>query len=299
MARSPGAATLTAKQLVDELTGVLDDGVEAGWVVCAVLGIPAAALATRLRDTVGTEEVATARRLALRRAEGRPLQYVLGQWSFRTLEVAVDGRVLIPRPETEQVVQVALEELARVGRASTATPVAVDLGTGSGVIALSLAAEGPRPLEVWATDLSADALDVTRGNLGRLAGADPVAAANVRLVRGSWFRALPPDLAGRVSVIVSNPPYVSAEEWAQLDPVVRDHEPYDALVPGPRGLEAIEHIVTEAASWLAPGGAIVVELAPHQAEAACRLARAQGLHDVEVRPDLAGRPRALLGRAGS
>src|SRR5690606_38267662 len=134
-----------------------------------------------------------------RRERGEPLQYVMGRWGFRSLDLLVDDRVLIPRPETEVLAGLALDEVRRLG-----APIAVDLGTGSGAIALSLAAEQPG-LEVWGTDASEDALAVARANLAGLGRA----ATRVRLVAGDWFAALPAELAGRIGVVVSNPPYVA------------------------------------------------------------------------------------------
>lgn len=239
-----------------------------------------------------------ARALARRRAAGEPLQYVLGTWPFRTLEVRVDRRALVPRPETEVVVGVALDELAALGRPCR---VAVDLGTGSGVIALSLAVEtrGSAGLEVWATDRSAEALALAGENVARLAATDPAAAARVRLTEGSWFAALPAGLAGRCDLVVANPPYVAEGELSGLDPVVREWEPRSALVAGPGrsgvdGLADVEEVVTGAARWLAPGGAVVVELAPHQAAAAADVARRAGLAGVRTERDLAGRLRMVV-----
>ncbi len=245
--------------------------------------------------------------MAGRRSSGEPLQYVLGTWQFRRLELVVDRRVLIPRPETEQVVEVALAELGRVasGRGTGTGPlVCVDLGAGSGAIALSLAVEGERagpghPLEVWATDHSADALEVARANLAALAERDPAAAARVRTAEGTWFGALPGRLARRVDLVVSNPPYVAAEEYVGLDPTVREWEPAAALV-SPRGASGvpgtadIEAVVAGAARWLRPSGALVVELAPAQAYGAIDVARRAGFSRVGTARDLAGRLRMLV-----
>ncbi|MGH9092638.1 MAG: N5-glutamine methyltransferase family protein, partial [Acidimicrobiales bacterium] len=142
--------------------------------------------------------------LVARRLAGEPLQYVLGSWVFRTLELTVDRRALIPRPETEQVVEAAL---ARLG--DRPHPVVVDLGTGSGAVALSMAAERPGA-EVWATDADAAALELAAANRERTG----VAAT---LCRGDWYGALPARLRGRVDLVVSNPPYVSEAEWPALD----------------------------------------------------------------------------------
>jgi release factor glutamine methyltransferase len=233
---------------------------------------------------------------------GEPLQYVLGSWSFRALELRVDRRALIPRPETEQVVDAALDELrAQASRVPEGSAlVAVDLGTGSGAIALSLASEFPDlgvPLQVWATDSSAAALDLFAENLAALAGPQATAAGLVRVSLGSWFDALPLDLVGTLRLVVSNPPYVSQTEWETLEPSVRDYEPVGALVPGPTGIEAIEAVLVEARRWLTPGGSLVVELAPGQARQVATRASELGYEGPDVRPDLAGRPRMLVTRA--
>ncbi len=309
MTAAPGvrAAVATGRRaaLVTSLTRLLGSEREARWIVetveadLAVCGDGAADSAVEER----------AHALAARRAAGEPLQYVLGRWPFRTLELVLDRRVLVPRPETEQVVGVALDEMRRSRRTAIAPggapPVCVDLGTGSGAIALSLAAElepGLTGVRVCATDDAADALEVARTNRTRLAATDPAAAARVELHAGSWFEAVPADLEGHVDLLVSNPPYVAADELATLEPVVRSWEPHRALVAGPGrngidGFEAVETIVRGAPVWLRDGGVLVVELAPHQAADAVACAGAAGLHEVRVEPDLAGRPRALVARA--
>ncbi len=256
-----------------------------------------------------------ARQLADRRAAGEPLQYVLGRWPFRTLDLAVDGRVLIPRPETEQVVEVALAELAALARTAEGSgdhgaaapfavgPVAVDLGTGSGAIALSLAVEGAvltPGLVVWATDRSADALAVAAANLGTVAHLHPDAADRVRLAEGSWFDALPPELVGTVDLVVSNPPYVAEADFAALDPTVRGWEPRGALVAsdvdGRGGMADIESVVDGAGRWLRPGGVLVVEIDPTQAEATRAAAGRVGFTTSRTEEDLAGRVRMVVAR---
>ncbi len=239
-------------------------------------------------DDLGPERaVVHAQEMVARRIGGEPLQYVLGRWEFRGLELLVDRRVLIPRPETEMVAEVALAELARSGRSD---PLVVDLGTGSGAIGLSLAVEVPGA-RVWATDVSTAALAVARANLS---GLGTGAATRVRLVEGDWWKALPDELLDAVDVVVSNPPYVAADE--HLPPEVADWEPVSALRAGSTGLEALEVVVGEARRWLRPTGTLVAEVGPHQAEAAAALAVGAGFDEVEVRPDLCGRPRALVAR---
>jgi release factor glutamine methyltransferase len=230
--------------------------------------------------------------MVARRMTGEPLQYVLGRWGFRQLDLMVDHRVLIPRPETEQVVSAALDELERLAGLEVTDPVIVDLGTGSGAIALSLAAEGRRG-SVWGTDRSEEALVVARANLAGLGG---FAAARVRLVAGSWWSALPDSLRGGVSLAVSNPPYVSTFEMASLPAEVREWEPATALDGGPTGLDAISAIITDAPGWLHRPGTLVVEIAPHQTEAVTGMAQAAGFDSSAVKNDLTGRPRILIAR---
>jgi release factor glutamine methyltransferase len=214
-----------------------------------------------------------------RREAGEPLQYVVGSWGFRTLDLFVDRRVLIPRPETELVAECAIDELRALGGR-----LAVDLGTGSGAIALSIAVEVPTA-EVWAVDRSAHALEVAGANLAGVGRP----ARRVRLALGDWFDALPGELRGTVDVIVSNPPYV-----ATVDPLpaeVADWEPPEALLAGADGLDDIRRIVAEAPSWLARPGSLVVECAPQQAATVAELALAAGFSEASVRHDYAARER--------
>jgi release factor glutamine methyltransferase len=302
-----GRPTGTRSDLVAEVAGVVGSVQEARWIVEHAEHADGAG--GNGPDGGAVRDRAAA--LARRRAAGEPLQYVLGTWAFRTLELDVDPRVLIPRPETEQVVEVALAELDRMaaGRGTDRAAggrreplVCVDLGTGSGAIALSLAAEGPAEgvgLEVWATDASPDALAVARTNLARLGERDPGAAGRVTFAGGSWFEALPARLARTVDLVVANPPYVSEDEFAGLEAVVREWEPYQALVAprgrsGVPGLADVEAVVAGAVRWLRPTGALVVELAPHQVYAAIDAARRAGFLRVGSARDLTGRMRMLV-----
>lgn len=275
--------TVSWRQLLAEATEAFG-AVEARWIVERASGLEGAELWARLDDPATRRGVGFFDLMVERRRAGEPLQHVLGRWQFRTLDLLCDRRALIPRPETEVVVDVALAEVDRCG-----ARLAVDLGTGTGAIALSLAAERPR-LAVVATDISADALAVARANLAGLGRP----AARVRLVAGDWYGALDPDLAGTVDVIVSNPPYIADDE--ELPPEVEHHEPRIALRAGPTGLEQVQRVVEGAPTWLRPGGSLVVEIAPHQAAAAAGAARAAGFGDVAVLEDLAGRPRVLRAR---
>ena len=284
-----------------ELTGfgVGSPEAEARWIIEQASGYRGSELVACIDEpasSIASNEVA---RMLVERGGGAPLQYVLGSWSFRGLDLYVDRRVLIPRPETEITAEHAIKEAVRVGaRRGRPRPLVdapeytvVDLGTGSGAIALAMTVELPEA-EVWATDASADALAVARANLAGIGAA----ATRVRLAQGDWFEAVPDELKGRVRVIVANPPYVATREIDDLPPEVARHEPIDALVSGPTGLEAITHIVDEAPAWLERAGALVVEIAPHQAEVVAAAARSAGFVEVTVEPDLTGRDRVLVAR---
>jgi len=232
--------------------------------------------------------------MADRRSAGEPLQYVLGRWPFRALDLDVDARALIPRPETEGLVDLALAAIT----ASDAR-VACDLGCGTGAIALSLAVEAAalgRPLEVHATDVSPDALALARHNARR------VGAPSVRFHEGSWYAALPSDLAGRVDVVCANPPYVGRVEREALAREL-DFEPALALVAdaghdGTEGMAAIEEVLAGAPRWLAPRGVVLVEHGALQRDAVVACARAARLCEIVDHDDLAGLPRVLEARRG-
>jgi release factor glutamine methyltransferase len=281
--------SLTWRAVLDDVrarlaaAGVENAGQEARWLAEAAAGCAPGGLASGLGGPV---EDAVAGRLAglvERRVAGEPLQYVVRRWGFRRLELAVDPRVLIPRPETEVLAGLALEACDRLG-----ARVVADLGTGSGALALTLATERA-DLQVWATDVSGEALEVAEANRAAL-------GAGVNLVEGSWYEALPSDVRGWVDVIVSNPPYVSEAEMRELGPEVRDWEPAGALCAGPDGLEDVAAVIRGAPEWLARPGELLVEMAPHQTQRAAQLARDAGFGDVEIRKDLAGRERVLVAR---
>ena len=238
------------------------------------------------RGTVmSTEAWARALSAAARRARGAPLQYAAGRAAFRHLTLDVDERVLIPRPETEQLVEIVLD-LTR----ETPGGVAVDVGTGSGAIALALASEGAFD-QVIATDLSLDALDVARGNVRRCASA---LRAAVSLRHGSL---LGPVSEHGLRAVVSNPPYIAFDEAASLPASVRDWEPAVALYSGADGMAATRRLVREAAAVLADDGLLAIEVDARRAGVAAELVATAGAYDdVRVLLDLTGRERFVVAR---
>lgn len=223
-----------------------------------------------------------------RRNAGEPVQYITGRAAFRGLDLAVDRRVLIPRPETEMLVQCVLDTLA-AEQARRPAPRVLDLGTGSGAIALAIASEWPAA-RVVATDASADALEVARANAAALGLVD-----RVTFFEGDWLSAVPDD--ERFEVVVSNPPYISTDEWDLLPADVRSFEPHVALFSGSSGLEALRDIADEAPRHLVAGGLLALELAEMRAaDVAGWFEGAHDWSDVRLLDDLAGRPRVLLAR---
>jgi release factor glutamine methyltransferase len=286
-AQTDDGATVTWRELWAETSDAVGDRVQARWLCeVASASVDGDDFLARLDERATVRMVSHLDSMVARYRAGEPLQYVLGEWSFRRLVLAVDRRVLIPRPETELVAELAIELAARFEPTRTVA----DLGTGSGAIGLSMAYELPRQgTVVWITDASAGAIDVARSNL---AGIGP-AAANVRVAHGSWFEALPDDTL--FDVIVSNPPYVAVGS-SQLDASVGDWEPADALFAGTDGLDDIRTIAAGAPDRLRPGGALVLEIGADHGRAVADILRRAGLVDVEVRPDLTGRDRIAIAR---
>jgi release factor glutamine methyltransferase len=266
-------AAASARRIVEQASGFY--GSE--WVDC-------------VNSPVSDRSYAAARSMAQRRTEGEPLQYVLGSWAFRQLDVLIDRRVLIPRPETEQVAGWAIEELQRLGETGEIdAPLKVaDLGTGSGVIGLSLAKEVPW-CQVFLSDTSEGALSVARANLAGLG----MAGAGVTVRQGSWFEAFDQSLQGSLDLIVSNPPYVAEND--DLGPGVLEWEPTEALFAGTKGTEDLELLIEQSGMWLKPSGVLVLEMAPWQTAEMQSLAL-RFLNEVELRSDFSGRQRCLIAR---
>ena len=284
--------TITWGELLQVTAVELGNEQEARWLCEHASGLDRVEL-DAARDEVVSQRCGVAlRAMVARRLTGEPLQYVMKSWAFRHLDVLVDNRVLIPRPETEVVVQAALD-LAREMISKTNSKLRVaDLGTGSGVIGLSLASELPRGSnEVWLTDLSADALEVARANLAGLG----LINGDVRVAQGSWFAALPSELKNSFDLIVSNPPYIALYD-PSVESSVLNHEPHLALFAGSDGLDAYREIISHADEWLATDGWIVLEIGHQQGDAVRELLAQNSFKQIEIRKDLAGRDRIALAK---
>jgi release factor glutamine methyltransferase len=248
-----------------------------------VLGRDRAWLAAHLADALPREAADAFLALAQRRREGEPVAYLTGVREFWGLSLEVSPAVLIPRPETETLVEVALTRLP-----NDRDTAILDLGTGSGAIALALARERRRA-RVLATDISTRALEVAEGNARRLG------FANVEFLKASWYDGLPDT---RFDLIAANPPYVEPSDPHLAESDVR-FEPRSALVPAGDGLAALRAIVGGARAHLAPGGTLVVEHGYDQGTAVRALFSAAGLVETVAVRDLAGIPRVAAGRAPS
>jgi release factor glutamine methyltransferase len=255
--------------------GVPTPRVDAQILLAHVLGETRSGLHANGRRGLTDAEGAELERLLARRLAREPLAYVLGEWGFRRLTLSVDGRVLVPRPETEVVVERCLARVRGVDE-----PRVLDVGTGSGAIALAIADEHPGA-RVTAIDASEHALAVARANAART-------GLEIELRRHDLFAGLPD---GPWDLVVSNPPYVRENEVAALEPEVRDWEPRAAVV----GEDATERVATAARSALRPGGALVLETPGGHAEEVAAMLRELGYVDVRVTDDLAGLSRVAEG----
>jgi release factor glutamine methyltransferase len=251
------------------------------WGACTN-ATPAAAWLERDRPAA-PDVLSRFRDIVQRRAGGEPFAYAVGQGAFRTLSLVLDRRALIPRPESEGLVELVLRWTRDGGRGTGG--VVADIGTGSGCIALSLAVEG-RFDRVIATEISEAAATLARENLAVVRPRTPV---DIRL-----GHLLEPLGGERCRAIVANPPYLTDVEWAALDPAVRDFEPRGALVSGPDGLTATRALLQHAGRVLEPGGLLALEIDERRAEAVRALAVSAGWRRVAIHRDLFGRPRYAL-----
>nr|WP_232331461.1 peptide chain release factor N(5)-glutamine methyltransferase [Agromyces laixinhei] len=262
--------------------GVPDPEVDAELLIGHVLGLSRGALHARMvvGGEAGEADAAALAGLVARRAGREPLQHITGRAPFRSLELQVGPGVFVPRPETEQVAQLAIDAL---GAAAESAPIGVDLGAGTGAIALALATEVPHA-RVWAVEKSAEAFVWTRRNVAE------VGAPNLELVFGDLADALP-ELDGRVAVVVSNPPYVPLRELPR-DPEVRRHDPETALYGGADGLDVVRVLSRRAFALLRPGGVLVIEHGEEQSAPIAEILAADGWRAIAHHRDLTTRDRA-------
>jgi release factor glutamine methyltransferase len=255
-----GEAIVEARQMLAQ-GGIESAGQEAFWIVEHVLGLAAHHVVADRDRLLSHVELLAVKGLIERRVGHEPLQYILGTQEFCGLEFDVNPTVLIPRPETELLVE-SIAQRIPVERQATI----VDVCTGSGCIAVAIARLRPRA-RVIATDLSNPSLDVARQNAMRHAVVECIT-----WLEGDLLTPLVKQgLEGRIDVIVSNPPYIAVSDWALLQPEVRLFEPRDALVAGPQGTELHERLLQEAGRYLAPGGALIMEIGAGQARAMRRI----------------------------
>ena len=254
--------------------GVMTPRFDAERLAAYALGVSWSDLVQRLDEPLDDPTLSTLERVLARRAGGEPLAYIERVRGFYGLDLVCGPGVLVPRPETETVVDVALELIAGV-----TNPVVVDIGTGTGAIALAIASQRS-DAEVVATDISDDALAYARANANAL-------GLDVWFAPGDLFDAVPSELRGRVDLVVSNPPYV--RDGTDLPPDVRA-EPAMALFAGPDGTDVLNRILANAKAWLKPGGgAIVLEIGDEE--------QARMVTGGEVRTDITGRPRVVWARS--
>lgn len=270
------------RRTADFLTGkgVESPRLNAELLVGHALGLPRMRLYLEFERLLTEPELERIRPLVRRRGAREPLQYILGETEFHGLKLKVDRRALIPRPETERLVELVIE------RAKPPPEAALDLGTGTGAIALALAAAWPQA-RITAVDVSAEALLLAAENAAALKLAE-----RVTFLRSDWFGELPPQ--ARFGWIVANPPYLSEAETAAAALEVREHEPATALTAADNGLAALRTIIRNGRVFLAPGGVMALETGPAQHDTLTADAKSAGWQTVQSEKDLAGRPRYLF-----
>ena len=277
------------RDMIVRVTEQVGERTVAKWLCEHASGCDAEDFAEVLDELVSERAGEHLRAMIERLGNGEPLQYVMGRWSFRHLDLLIDERVLIPRPETELLVDIAKKHLESIQRPMTI----VDLGTGSGAIGLSLLFELPlESATVYMTDASEDALHVARANAAGIGRP----STGARFGNGSWYEALPIELRGTVHAIVSNPPYI-ADGDPEVGESVLQWEPHHALFAGPDGLNDVRTIVNEAHDWLIPGGFLVLEMGYAQGNAVAEIFSSAGFSNITVHKDLAGLDRFVSGIA--
>lgn len=284
-----------AARRIEEI-GAGNPRLEAEHLMASALGIPRIRLWLIDHDP-GPEELTRFEALLARRLRREPLQYVLGTAEFAGLELLVGPGVLIPRSETEVLVERVEVALRVSGGGCETAPLIVDVGTGTGAILLALLAriEKARGIGI---DCEEKALEWARRNAARLAETDPEELPDLKnrvsFLRGDLLAPVAPRM--EIDAIVSNPPYVRVDERDRLAPEIRDHEPPEALFAGEDGLDVVRRLIPQAAARLRPGGVLAFEIGITQVDAVSGLLGGGGWTDLEIRPDLTGRPRVVLAR---
>ena len=269
---------LSAEYLVQK--GVPDAQVAAELLVARLLKCGRGFLSPRMDETPDAKYVEAMRRGIARLAKGEPIQYVLGEWDFRSLTLKCDRRALIPRPETEELVT-RVHKFAKTY--AVPRPLVVDVGTGSGCIILSLAKEMEDGVFLG-IDMSADAVSLAQENAARCGLAD-----RVKFAVADGLDEF--DEPGMVDILVSNPPYIPSSECVTLDPRIRDWEPMNALDGGTAGLDFYERLIGDALNVLKPGGGAFFEIGDGQGEALRKLFFDAGFEDIRIEKDYAGHDR--------
>lgn len=278
---------ITWRELWKNTADIVGDRMVARWLCETASGCDSKEFDAELEELVSARSGLHLDAMVRRVLDGEPVQYVMGRWAFRHLDLMVDSRVLIPRPETELIVDHVMSFLALRPQPH----VIADLGTGSGAIGLSLLHELPLgTADVWMTDVSHDAIDVARANAAGIGRP----AAKAHFAVGSWCDALPHSLKGSFDVVVSNPPYIAMND-PEVDDSVLIHEPHSALFSGDEGLDDIRLVTTQSAQWLAPGGMLIVEMGYTQADAVRALFAEAGFSNIDTHLDLAAKSRFTAG----
>jgi release factor glutamine methyltransferase len=266
-------------------------GINADTLMSLLLSCDRTKLYTNPGEIISDADINRYKDLINKRTRHVPLQYITHRVEFMSLDFFVDERVLIPRPETEILVETVLEN-AHDKQYSNRKITIMDIGTGSGNIAVSLA-KNLSNVEIYASDISQEALEVAMTNVQRHKVID-----KIHLLHGDLSGAFISHIdQGSIDFIVSNPPYVSESEWKNLEPELRDHEPREALVAGIDGLCFYIQIIRDASDWLKPEGCLVIEIGETQANSIIRLMESEGHYkDIEIINDLQGKERVISAR---
>jgi len=269
--------------------GVDEPTLSAQLLLSKVIGCSKVDLYLRYEQVVEKSKRDEFRELVKRAVEGEPIAYLVGHKEFFSLDFLVNRSVLIPRPETEILVQWVVRKVKGGFSGPGNTMTILDIGTGSGCIAISLAKYVPGSIQVTAVDKSPEAIELAKTN------ADRNKIKDIRFLVSDLFEAVS-DQKRVFSFIVSNPPYITEEDYGRLPKNIKEYEPSEALVAGPDGLQVIRRIITQAGEFLKPGGFLVMEIGYNQREAVSKILEEQGYTDIEFERDGADIPRVVVGR---